>query len=296
MVITMTDPQTPLRIIGAASGLGAPDARCAGGPPALQKLLQQHPLPTLAWHQTVSPRETEGPVALPDFISRLADACAALLQTEARIAVVGGDHSCAMGTWRGVAHAVEGPLGLVWVDAHLDAHSPASSPSGYWHGMPVAALLGKMGPGSADNGAAVIDPCHLCLVGVRSYEGAEHKLLQRLGVRVISMDEIDRIGFEAAMAEATAIATGGTRAYGVSIDLDALDPADAPAVGSPVVGGIRAAELLPWLEAVAADARLRALEVAEFNPAIDVEQRTLELLLQMLNLASGAEHEPDHRA
>ncbi len=294
MVITMTAQQTPLRIIGAASGLGAPDARCADGPSALRELLQQHPLSTLAWHQTVSSRKTGGP-ALPDFIHRLADACTALLQTEARIAVVGGDHSCAMGTWRGVVRALGGPLGLIWIDAHLDAHNPASSPSGYWHGMPVAALLGKMGSGSADHGDAVIDQRHLCLVGVRSYEGAEHKLLRRLGVRVITMNEIDRIGFEATMTEATAIATGGTRAYGVSIDLDALDPADAPAVGSPVVGGIRAAELLPWLAAVAADPRLRALEVAEFNPVIDVDQRTLKLLLRILNLASGAEHESDHR-
>lgn len=284
----MTDLTTPLSIIGAASGLGAPDDRCAAGPQALQAALQHAPEPALVWQQTVNAESHGGAAALDDFLTRLSDSCAAVLRDQPRIAVIGGDHACAMGTWRGVRRTL-GPVGLVWVDAHLDAHTPQTSPSGYRHGMPLADLLGQLGS------AAVIDARRLCLVGVRSYEGAERELLQRLGVRVITMDEVGRLGLGAAMDEAVSIAAAGDQVYGISIDLDALDLADAPAVGSPVVGGIRAADLLAWLATRASDPRLRALEVAEFNPAIDVQQRTLKLLVQILKTASGAAHEPDHR-
>lgn len=288
----MTDQSAPLGIIGAASGLGAPDGRCGDGPQVLHEALQQCPSSALAWHQTVS--AAEDGATLPEFLERLAASCAALLQTQQRIAVVGGDHACAMGTWRGVGRAVGAPLGLIWIDAHLDAHTPVTSPRGFWHGMPVAALLGQMAEAFPQNEGAAIDPRHLCVVGARSFEDDEHELLLRLGVRVITMAEVGRIGFEAAMAEALAIATSGTVAYGISIDLDALDPTDAPGVGSPVVGGLLAAELLSWLSSVAGDPRLRALELAEFNPAVDKEQRTLELLLQILKTASGADYESDH--
>lgn len=287
----MTHHTAPLPIIGAACGLGAPDHRCGSGPQALRQALQASPRPELLWRELIDcGLVAEGETAaLQAFLARLAEACAAALNTADRIAVVGGDHACAMGTWRGVRQAVDAPLGLIWIDAHLDAHTPASSPSGRWHGMPVADLLGQCHPGEA----GVIDPRHLCLVGVRSYEGAERELLQGLGVRVITMKEIQRRGFDAAMAEAVEIASRAP-AFGVSIDLDALDPGEAPGVGSPVVGGLHAAELLAWLPRLAAAPRLRAVELAEFNPVIDVEQRTLKLVLQMLTLASGGSHESDH--
>jgi arginase len=288
--MTMTDQPAPLSIIGAASGLGAPDGRCGGGPQIVEQALQQQPSSFLEWHKTINPVDTGDEARLPEFLHRLADSCAALLQNRQRIAVVGGDHACAMGTWRGVAQTAGSPLGLIWIDAHLDAHTPVTSPRGFWHGMPVAALLGQMAAG----GEAVIDPRHFCVVGARSFEDDEHALLQRLGVRIITMAEVGRLGLEAAMAEALDIATSGTVAYGISIDLDAIDPADAPGVGTPVVGGLRAAELLAWLRGVADDPRLRALELAEFNPVVDKEQRTLELLLQILKTASGADHESDH--
>lgn len=286
----MSEQSSPMSIIGAASGLGAPDPRCATGPQALWQALQQAPEAALAWHEMVAPAVDADPSALPGFLARLADSCAALLRHQRRIAVVGGDHACAMGTWPGVARDLGGPLGLIWIDAHLDAHTPASSPSGNRHGMPVAALLGQLPEWSG----AVLEPQRLCLVGVRSFEGAERELLQRLGVRVITMDEIGRIGIGAALDEAQAIASRDSSAWGVSIDLDAFDPADAPGVGTPVVGGLRAAPLLEWLGAAAADPRLRCVEVVEFNPVIDVQRRTLALLLEILTTASGADHESDH--
>ncbi len=284
MVINMDGKQVELRIIAAASGIGAPDQRCGQGPEAVLAALGRQA-------QIVRPSLIEGRAALESFIAQLANAVAVLLAEEQRIAILSGDHSCAIGSWRGVSRAVSGPLGLIWIDAHMDAHTPESSPSGHWHGMPLAALLGQ---GALGSEGAVIRPENLCLLGVRSFEAPEAELLQRLGVRVMSMDEVNCVGVEAAMAEALTIARTGTAAYGVSVDLDGLDPADAPGVGSPVVGGIRAAELLPVLAGLALDTQFRALEVAEFNPVNDVEQHTLQLVLQMLDLISGVTHESDH--
>jgi len=284
MVINMDDEQSVLKIIAAASGIGAPDQRCALGPEAVMAALGRQ-------GELITPLLTGGRGALESFVAELANAAAVLLNDEQRIAILSGDHSCAIGSWRGVSRAVGGPLGLIWIDAHMDAHTPESSPSGYWHGMPVAALLGQ---GSLGRAGAVIRPENLCLLGVRSFEAPEAELLQQLGVRVMSMDEVNTVGVEAAMAEALTIARVGTAGFGLSIDLDGLDPADAPGVGSPVVGGIRAAELLPVLASLKIDTQFRALEVAEFNPVNDVEQRTLQLVLQMLNLISGATHESDH--
>jgi len=284
MVINMDGKQSELKIIAAASGIGAPDQRCALGPEAVMAALGRQ-------GEIVVPSSTGGRAALDAFVAQLANAADALLNDEQRIAILSGDHSCAIGSWRGVSRAVDGPLGLIWVDAHMDAHTPESSPSGFWHGMPVAALLGQ---GSLSCGGAVIRPENLCLLGVRSYEDPEAELLQQLGVRVMSMDEVNCLGVEAAMLEALTIAKTGTAGYGLSIDLDGLDPADAPGVGSPVVGGIRAAELLPVLAGLASDTQFRALEVAEFNPVNDVEQRTLQLVLQMLSQISGAAYESDH--
>ena len=286
--------QSQLKIIAAVSGLGAPDSRCAIGPEAVLRALQQQSNPLLNWHQTITPTDPAELAALAPFLARLADETEALLSNEVRIAVLSGDHSCAIGTWRGVSRAVAGSLGLIWIDAHMDAHTPATSPSGYLHGMPVAALLGQFDAGLPGKQGPVIAPHNLCLLGVRSYEPEEQQLLQSLGVRVIDMAEINRIGFEAAMAEAIVIAGNGTQAFGVSIDLDGIDPIDAPGVGSPVVGGIAASDLLNAMKALQPDPRFRAVEVAEFNPVIDVEQRTLQLVLQLLKLVSGAEDESDH--
>lgn len=290
----MREKRSPLKIIAAASGLGAPDNRCAKGPEAVLSVLQQQPGLLLDWHQTVVPAEPDNVASLAPFLAQLANETESLLKNESRIAVLSGDHSCAIGTWRGVRRAMDGALGLIWIDAHMDAHTPATSPSGYWHGMPVATLLGQAENSFFIDNGAVVAPHNLCLLGVRSYEAEEQQLLHKLGVRVFAMDELKRIGFAAAMAEAIAIASDGTQGYGLSIDLDGIDPADAPGVGSPVVGGIAAAELLQALYLLQADPCFRALEVAEFNPVIDVEQRTLHLVLQILKLVSGAEDESDH--
>ena len=116
----------------------------------------------------------------------------------------------------------------------MDAHTPQTTPSGKLHGMPLACLLGHGDPRlTAIAGGARLDPRRVCLVGVRSFETGEAALLRRLGVRVFFMHEVARRGLAAVMKDAVAIARGRRRPYGISLDLDALDPRDAPGVGTP---------------------------------------------------------------
>jgi arginase len=193
--------------------------------------------------------------------------------------VLGGDHSCAIGTWKGIAQAIQGPLGLIWIDAHMDAHTPATTESGRLHGMPLACLLGY-GDDSLTGiaGGARIDPAHLCLVGIRSFEAGEAALLRRLGVRIFTMREIRARGLEVVLREAREIAGSNTAGYGISVDLDAIDPLEAPGVGSPVRGGLRAADVVNGLKQYAGDAALRGLEIVEYNPHLDRDAQTIALV------------------
>ncbi|MDZ4263521.1 MAG: arginase [Pseudomonadota bacterium] len=278
---------TAMKVIGAASGLGAPDKRCGRGPAAIWKAGQQQALTGVEWGAIVEPPATavgEGVEGITDFCADLAATVAAATAPGRRLAVVSGDHSCAIGTWNGVARGLDGPLGLIWIDAHMDAHTPYSTPSGRWHGMPVATLLGHGAPTLLELAPQgyVVQPQHLVMVGVRSYEPPEKALLQELGVKFFTDDDVDRIGFANVMRQAQQIVSSGTAAYGISIDLDGLATYDAPGVGSPVVGGIPAKQLLTALALLARDPKLVAMEIAEFNPAIDVEHRTQQLVLALL--------------
>lgn len=276
-----------MAVVGVASGIGAPDGRCSGGPSAVRRWLEAASIPGLAWRAMLEP-ET-GPDRyrrLAHLAARLEETVVAAMQGGALPVVIGGDHSCAVGSWRGVARALRwrGPIGLIWVDAHMDSHTPETSPHGFPHGMPVAALLGQGHPAWIGAEGATLAPAHLCLVGVRSFEPAEAALLDRLGVKVFDIAAVRRIGLTEVMAQAREIVSAGTAGYGISIDLDSLDPSDAPGVGSPVVGGLHAAELLAALQPLAADPQLVALEIAELNPVIDEEHRTEALVRRLLAL------------
>jgi ornithine--oxo-acid transaminase len=229
---------------------------------------------------------------------RLSRRVQSIVERNAFPLVLGGDHSCAIGTWSGVSEAVRarGPLGLIWIDAHMDAHTPATSPSGALHGMPLACLLGH---GEASLVTLMkghsLDPRHVCVVGVRSFETDEAELLSRLGVRVFSMDEIDQRGLGQVMSDAHAIATHGTAGFGITIDLDVIDPAEAPGVGTPVPWGLESAALAHALAAVSGDPRLVAAEIAEYNPRADSEAHTIGVAAQLATAVLGAAKARDDR-
>lgn len=277
----------PVEIIGLAFGLGGPNPGVADGPSALHHAglaaaLQNAGVPC-QWCEEVHPSSTHAESALLQFSLRTASRIAASLSRRTRPLVIGGDHCIALGTWRGVmvANPHPEPVGLIWIDAHLDAHTPETSPSGRLHGMPLAALLGVGAPPLVNGNEPRLDPRHVCVVGVRSAEAAEQALLARLGVRVIDMAEIARTGLQAALAEARRIAGEGTAGYGISLDLDALDPHDAPAVGVPCDNGLRGNRLVAALRTLRGDPKLLALEIAEFDPHHDVDHRSARLVIDL---------------
>lgn len=207
------------------------------------------------------------------FMPRLADAVRGVAANGAFPLVLGGDHSCAIGTWSGIADAWRGAgrIGLIWIDAHLDSHTPQTSESQAPHGMPLAVLLGHGLPVLTDlfDWRAKLLPQHVVVIGARSYETGEMALLERLGVRVMAIDEVERRGLDTCIAEAIRIVSRGTCGYGVSFDLDAIDPLDVSAVGSPAEQGIGARTAVAALRGFAGDARLLGFELVEYNPERD---------------------------
>lgn len=281
---------TELGVIGAASGIGAADPGCGLGPDAVREYgltsqLRDHGLKAV-WADIVRRPAlragTESIKEIKGYCEELAAAVRHALRSGRRVAVIGGDHSCAIASWSAIASASRGPLGLVWIDAHMDSHTPATSPSGALHGMPLAILLGVGPPELTDllYPGAKLCPENVCLVGVRSYEPEEAELLHRLGVRVITMDEVRARGLMRSLGEAFAIASRGTAAVGLSIDLDAVDPTDAPGVGTPAPNGLRGVDLVESLRRLAPQPVLA--EIAEFNPLHDRENKTARLVIDLL--------------
>jgi arginase len=286
-------PVTPrsIIVIGAASGAGAPDPACAEGPDALRRYRVFHdsPLQHVEWDGVLRvPRaQQDTPLhAVAALGERLADEVSAVLQAGNFPLVVGGDHSCAIGTWSGVHRALhqQGPLGLIWIDAHMDSHTFATTPSGQLHGMPLACLLGhgEAALTGIDGPQVKLRPEHVCLIGVRSFEAGEAALLHRLGVRVFEMDEVRRRGLAEVFDAALAIVRHGTAGFGVSVDLDALDPEEEPGVGTPVPGGLRRADLAAALSRLRRDPAFVAMEIVEYNPRRDRAHATADAVGALL--------------
>jgi arginase len=284
-------------MIGAAWGLGGADPGCAEAPAALVPLLAQR-LAACGVAATAGlileppPGERRKQYAVSRLCSQLAAAVAEARRRGRLPCVIGGDHSCAGGTWTGVARTLNGGLGLIWVDAHMDSHTPATSHTGRLHGMPLAWLLGEDDHPLYGLGAGVLEPRHVCLVGVRSYEKEEDERLRRLGVRVIFMDEVRERGVDAVLDEALDIATAGTAAFGVSIDLDVVTPEEAPNVGTPVAGGVTGAGLAHALEQVAGRPALAGIELVEYSPRLDRDGLTGRIAIDLLAAAlCGPRHD-----
>lgn len=267
-------------VVGVASGYGAANPACQDGPEVLRALRFLSDLERsrnrFRWDEPIRNRllaagDTLG--AVEDIACQLAARARKYVQEGSFPLVIGGDHSCAIGTWSGVkrALAAEARLGLIWIDAHMDSHTFGSSPSKLIHGMPLACLLGVGDRRLTDIAAtgAKLLPQDVCLVGVRSFESDEAELLAGLGVRIFFMDEIRQRGLHEVFGEALALVRRATVGYGISIDLDALDPVEEPGVGSPVPGGLLRADLIDALRLAHGDDRLLALEIVEYNPYLD---------------------------
>lgn len=191
--------------------------------------------------------------------------------------VLGGDHSIAIGTLAGVARARGRAPGVIWVDAHGDINTPMTSPSGNVHGMPVHFALE----------AESISPERIVFIGLRDVDEGEKRAIRDLGVKAFTMSDIDRLGMAAVIGQALAIAADGPGSLHVSFDMDGIDPAEAPGVGTPVRGGISYREAHLLMEAVAASGALGSLEITEINPILDRGNQTAILAVELVLSALG---------
>ena len=287
---SLAESDIGIRIIGAASGIGAQDHACADGPVAFHRSpawreLARHP--RLNWGKTLFAPAAEGaPVVarIATLCRSLADEVAGMLRTGVFPVVIGGDHSIAIGTWSGVARVLGEPVGLLWIDAHLDSHTPETSHSGAVHGMPLACLLGRGDQRLLDIGlmGPQVSAAHSVVLGPRSYEPEERDFLNRMGVRIIGHGDIAARGFEACLDDALGIVAAAPAGFGVTIDLDAFDPRLAPGVGTPEPDGLVAGDVLATLCRASRLPGLQALEIAEFNPVRDQYGMTANLISALI--------------
>jgi arginase len=224
---------------------------------------------------------------------QLFDAALESLNAGALPLVLGGDHSLGAGSvaaaasWARTARHL--PIGLLWIDAHGDMNTPATSPSGNVHGMPLAALLGAEPSELSGIGgfAPKARPEHTVLIGVRNLDDREKELVRNSRVHVFTMKDIDRQGIASIAEQAVALAGTGTAGIHVSFDMDVCDPSIAPGVGTPVKGGLDYREAHMVMEIVADSGLLTSLDVVEVNPTLDVRNATAQLGTELALSALG---------
>ena len=293
-------------ILGVPLGYGASMAGVDIGPAALRVARLNQRIARLGYSvRDLGDMRLERPQAFPEEAEKLkygreiSNACEqlaaeveAILEAEEFPIVLGGDHSIAIGSFAGAADFYrkrEQTLGLIWFDAHADMNTPETTPSGNIHGMPLAALLGLGAPEltRVAGFSPKIDPALCAHVGARDIDPGERELIRKLGMRFFTMREIDERGMRACMDDAIAIASKGTAGYTVTFDVDALDPGDAPGSGTLVRGGLTYREAHLGMELIAEHGQMRLLEIVEINTALDVNNKTAELGVELILSALG---------
>ncbi len=233
------------------------------------------------------------------YLTEIQSACEKLAKKVKRVLtegnfplVLGGDHSMAIGTVAGVSaycRAAKKRLGVIWIDAHSDINTPSTSPSGNIHGMPVAAAIG-VGPVELQNIGGTfqkLDPHNIVMIGLRSVDEGERKLIREKGIRAYTMTDIDQLGIFNVVNETLDYLQGVADHIHVSFDLDSVDPTYASGVGTPVPGGLTYREAHMIMEMIAARGALSSLEVAEVNPILDNMNSSAQLAAELVASAMG---------
>ncbi len=199
---------------------------------------------------------------------------------------LGGDHSISIGTIGGVSH--DQPTGLIWIDAHADFNTPTTSPSGNIHGMPLAVLTGEGDENLVNIGrkGRKIDPENVVLLGIRDLDEMEKKRLKKSGISVFTMRDIDEQGISSVANKALMKFLHMKRLH-ISLDMDALDPVEAPGVGTPVPGGLTYREAHLLMEIIADSGKLTSMDLVEINPILDQANKTAKLAVDLTISALG---------
>lgn len=206
--------------------------------------------------------------------------------------VLGGDHSVAIGTISGIAAQARKKrkkLGVFWIDAHGDFNTPESSPSGNIHGMPLAVCVG-LGPRplrSVAGSFRKVEPENVAIVGLRTLDGGERENIKKFGVKIFTMEEIDKYGIHRIMRRAFEQIAEKVDYLHVSFDLDSVDPVYAPGVGTPVKGGLDYREAHLIMEMLAESKRMTSLEIVEVNPIVDNRNQSAEFAVELVQSAFG---------
>jgi arginase len=216
--------------------------------------------------------------AISDVNHRVHEAMLSAISAGESAIFLGGDHSIAMGTVSAALTRMD-HVGVLWIDTHGDFNTPDTTPSGNVHGMVVAALMG-MCPPSLRIGDVLLKPEQLVMIGTRELDPEERLALRRMGVKVMTMREIDENGMAQVVRESLDY-LGGMPALHVSFDMDSLDPSVAPGVGTPVSGGLTAREAHLLMEMLADDGRVRSLDLVEVNPILDEYNRTAQVAVEL---------------
>jgi arginase len=295
-----------VRILGVPMDLGADHRGVDMGPSGIRIAGVRNALRALGYEVVdggdvpVPTPETRDPGEGPlKYLDEIRTACD-LLRIRVRDAlaadelplVLGGDHSIAIGSIAGIAEHFRGRgerVGVIWVDAHADMNTPDSSPTGNIHGMPLSVVLGLGEPSLVELGgfAPKVLPQHVALIGIRNLDETEKEIVRRSGVHAYTMRDIDERGMGAVIEEAIARCSDGTVGFHVSFDLDGMDPADAPGVGTPVKGGIDWREANLLMETVADSRRMVSLEITELNPILDERNRSGQVAVEVISSAFG---------
>ena len=290
-----------IRIIGVPMDLGASRRGVDMGPSALRVAGLQTRLKQLGRQvedigniAVKQPEEQHFGEKNAKYLDEIAETCKGLADIVKRTLdedqiplVLGGDHSIAVGTVAGVAAHFKKKskgIGVIWLDAHGDMNTPESSPSGNVHGMPLAAVMGH-GPKELTELIGIkpmVEPRNVTLVGIRELDAKEKRLIKEAGVRVFTMRDIDERGMREVMSEALRHAGDETDGVAVSLDMDFVDPTDAPGVGTPVRGGVTYREAHLALEMIADSKAAVSFELVEINPVIDLLNKTALLGVELL--------------
>lgn len=299
-------PAQHVAIIGAPLDLGAGRRGVDMGPSALRVANLNARLVELGYKVedlgNVATEQQESARATPRnarFLAEIEKSCRALADMVLKAAgrgrfplVLGGDHSVAVGTVSGMSQHYRKrgeKMGLIWMDAHADMNTPRTSPSGNVHGMPLACLIGA-GPKELTNiydYAPKVDPANVVLVGIRDVDSLEKPLVKKSGVRAFTMRDIDERGMRAVMEEAVRIASDGAEAIHLSLDMDGVDPDEAPGVGTPVRGGFSYREAHLAMEILCDSRKVGSMEIVEVNPVLDEANRTALLGVELVLSAMG---------
>jgi len=288
------NPSPTVRIIGVPMDLGQSRRGVDMGPSAIRHAGLHERLRALGYvtedagNVEIPERATLAAHANRSFLSAVVDGCAAAYAAgrEAIAAgrfpvFLGGDHSIAAGTVGGVSHGA--PAGLLWIDAHGDANTPETSPSGNIHGMPLAALLGLGAPALVDLGrpGPKLDFDQVALIGLRDLDPGERDLLRAHDVAAFTMTDVDEFGIADVARRALTHLADVDRLH-VSLDMDVVDPLEAPGVGTPVSGGLTYREAHLLMEVISRDGRVRSADLVEVNPILDEHNRTAEMAVELV--------------